>query len=56
MTELQLKEDKRMIEGEYRALKLILGDMLLEHNGKPSDADMAYYSRKFEEARRRIGR
>jgi hypothetical protein len=55
MTELDLKEEKKIIKDEYNALKRVIGDMLVESNDHDSD-EMMYYTRKLEEARKRIKR
>ncbi len=55
MTELEIKDEKSVIQAEYNALKKHLGEMLLEHNGQEDKPeDVAYFTRKFEETRKRL--
>ncbi len=53
MTHLDIKEEKDIVRKEYNAIKHILGDMLLEHTEEKPE-DIKYYTRKLEEARRRL--
>jgi hypothetical protein len=56
-TNLEDKEFKREVKEEYTALRKILGEMLLEHSfGSEANEDIAYYTRKFNEARERLRR
>lgn len=56
MTPIELKEEKETTLREYKALKTLFGDLLLESNGAASPEDVAYYTRKFREAQQKIGR
>jgi hypothetical protein len=47
--------EKNTLKKEYDALKKHLGEILLEHNAKEENPqDWAYYSRKFEESRKKV--
>lgn len=48
------KDEKKAALAEYNALKKHLGEMLLEHNDENPE-DVAYFTRKFNEARKKIG-
>ena len=55
MTELERIEELEFLKSEYNALKKHLGEMLLEHNSKEENPDdMTYYTRKFEESRKKL--
>lgn len=54
MSDLEIKEENEKLQAEYAALKKQLGELLLEHNKEDSPEDVAYYTRKFEETRKRL--
>jgi len=57
MTHLELIEEKKLAKQEYDAIKKHLGEILLEHNAKEENPeDFVYFSRKFEEARKKLRR
>ena len=57
MNYYETQEEKKQSKIEYDYLKRHLGEILLEHNAKEDNPeDFAYFSRKFEEARLKIGR
>lgn len=57
MREFDVKEEKRNVKKEYDAIKKHLGELLLEHNAQiENPEDWAYYSRKFEEAKKKLQR
>lgn len=57
MNYYEFKEEKKQSKIEYDALKKHLGEILLEHNAKEDNPEeFAYFSRKFEEARKKLGR
>jgi hypothetical protein len=57
MNYYEFKEEKKQTKTEYDALKKHLGEILLEHNAKEDNPEeFAYFSRKFEEARKKLGR
>ncbi len=53
--QLEVYDEHEAVVKEYNALKLMLGEMLLEHNKEECAEDIAYYTRKFNEARLRVG-
>lgn len=54
MTPLEIKQERLLIESEYGALKSILASLLLENSEEDVKDDLAYYNRKFNEARRKL--
>lgn len=57
MTKQEIHDELAVLQSEYDALKKHLGEMLLEHNAQEeSPDDVAYFTRKFEEARKRLRR
>lgn len=57
MNYYEAKEEKKQAKTDYESLKRHLGEILLEHNAKEDNPEeFAYYSRKFEEARKKLGR
>lgn len=50
----QDKDEKLATLAEYNALKKFLGGMLLENNNVDPD-EITYFTRKFNEARQRVG-
>lgn len=54
MTELEIKEESKILQDEYNALKKHLGEMLLESTGQENPEDVAYFTRKFNEARQKL--
>lgn len=56
MTKLELEDEKEINREEYKALKSVLADLILEHQGHENPEDYAYYSRKYEDARKKLGR
>lgn len=57
MTYLEERDEKDAVQAEYNALKKHLGEILLEHNAQEENPeDVAYYTRKFEETRKKLRR
>jgi hypothetical protein len=57
MTEQEVKDEKIFVQAEYNALKKHLGELLLEHNAQEENPDdVAYFTRKFEETRKKLRR
>lgn len=56
MTPTEIKTEHQILKAEYEALKRFLGEMLLEHSDDSAQDDLAYYTRKFNEARERLKR
>lgn len=55
MTPQEIEEEKGVILSEYKALKSILGGLLLEsEESNVTKEELAYYTRKFEETRKRL--
>jgi hypothetical protein len=55
MTEQEVKDEKIFVQAEYNALKKHLGELLLEHNAQEENPDdVAYFTRKFEETRKKL--
>lgn len=50
MTPLEMQEEQQSLMRNYKALKSVLGEMLLEQNG--DSKDISYYTRKLEECRK----
>jgi hypothetical protein len=57
MTQIEIENERKELQAEYNALKKHLGEMLLEHNAQEDNPeDFKYFSRKFEEARKKLRR
>lgn len=57
MTQIEIENERKELQVEYNALKKHLGEMLLEHNAQEDNPeDFKYFSRKFEEARKKLRR
>ncbi len=56
MTPEDLKDEQSSIKAEYKAIKSLLGGLILEHDETTSQDDVKYFQRKFEEARDKLKR
>jgi hypothetical protein len=57
MNFFEIQDERKAQVAEYNALKKMLGGLLLEQHSaeEVSPEDIAYYTRKFNEARERLG-